>query len=154
MGELPEVWNLFGEDHLPYRMLILSRMIDRETQRQLQDDFGLSLAEWRLLAMGYALGPCSAARIGTAGQIDRAEISRALSKLESAGLVERAPDPEHGKRQILSITEKGEALHARVAEQRRSYFRDITSDLTDDVRADMEKAMVQMAEKLAARSAD
>ena len=148
MEGLPEVWNLFGEDHLPYRMLILSRMIDRETQRDLQEKFGLSLAEWRLLAMSHALGPCSAAQIGTAGQIDRAEISRALGKLEAAGLLERSPDPDHGKRQILSVTRKGEQVHTRVAEERRTYFRTITADLSDDERELIETAMTAMAQRI------
>ena len=115
---VPKVWHLFGEDHLPYRLLLLSRMIDRATQRSLTDPFDLSLAEWRLLAIATALGPCTASEIGAAGQIDRAEISRALGKLEASGLLQRSPDPDHGKRKIIKPTKAGSDTIHRLHERR------------------------------------
>src|SRR5687768_12233552 len=60
---LPPIWHLFGQDHLPYRLLLLARMIDRRSARELQK-FGLSLAEWRVLAFIGVTGPASAAQIG------------------------------------------------------------------------------------------
>ena len=86
---LPSTWNLFGDDHLPHRLLLLAKMIDRETSRQLQDEFAISVAEWRVLAFVCAAGPASASDIGTAGQIDRAEISRAVRNLAAADLIAR-----------------------------------------------------------------
>ena len=80
--QLPATWTLFGEEHLPHRLLLLAKMIDRETSRQLQDDFAISVAEWRVLAFVCASGPASASDIGTAGQIDRADISRAVNNFD------------------------------------------------------------------------
>lgn len=142
--ELPRVWHLFGEDHLPYRMLLLSRMIDRETAKQLQTRFGLSLAEWRLLAIATALGPCSASAIGVAGEIDRAEISRAFRSLEAAGLMEREPDPAHGKRQIITPTEAGKQLHHRIRSERRAFFQTVLADIDPADRAVMERCLEKM----------
>lgn len=143
---LPKVWHLFGEDHLPYRLLLLSRMIDRETARLLQTQFGLSLAEWRLLAIGCAMGPSSASEIGAAGEIDRAEISRAFRKLENAGLMIREPDPKHGKRKIISPTQKGQALFREVRDERRRYFRSIMKPLSADERNLMDACLEKMAQ--------
>jgi DNA-binding MarR family transcriptional regulator len=145
---LPKVWHLFGEDHLPYRLLLLSRMIDRETARLLQTQFGLSLAEWRLLAIGSAMGPSSASEIGAAGEIDRAEISRAFRKLEEAGLMIREPDPKHGKRMIISPTQKGQALFREVRDERRGYFRSIMKSLSADERNIMEACLEKMAQNI------
>lgn len=119
---IPKVWHLFGNDHLPYRMLLLARMIDRESQRSLSENFNLSLAEWRLLAIATSIGPCTASEIGEAGEIDRAEISRALRKLEPAGLVKREQDPHHGKRLIITPTPAGLALAEKVKAERRRFF--------------------------------
>lgn len=137
--ELPKVWNLFGEDHLPYRLLLLARMIDRETAKQLQGQFGLTLAEWRLLAIAAALGPCSASEIGAAGEIDRAEVSRAFRRLEAAGLMQREPDPAHKKRLIITPTSSGQALYIEVRQSRQEFFRSVLSGLEQKERIEMDR---------------
>ncbi len=146
--ELPKVWNLFGEDHLPYRLLLLARMIDRETAKQLQSMFGLTLAEWRLLAIATALGPCSASEIGAAGEIDRAEISRAFRSLSAAGLMKREPDPAHKKRMIITPTSKGLEIHREISEERRAFFRSVLSGLAREERADMDKYLETMVKTM------
>lgn len=143
--ELPRVWHLFGEDHLPYRLLLLARMIDRETARQLQTRFGLALAEWRLLAIATALGPCSASEIGAAGEIDRAEISRALRRLEAAGLMQREADPAHRKRRIITPTGAGKALYRDISKERRAFFRAILSGLDGAERAQVDASLENIA---------
>lgn len=145
---LPGVWHLFGEGHLPYRLLLLARMIDRETQKSLAENFGLSLAEWRLLAIASTLGPCTASEIGSAGEIDRAEISRALRKLEPAKLIERSPDPKHGKRLIIVPTQKGRELAEEVKAERRQFFEGIMRGLSSEERGEMDRQLKIMAENL------
>ena len=127
---LPATWNLFGDDHLPHRLLLLARMIDRETSRQLQDQFEISVAEWRVLAFVCGAGPASASDIGSAGQIDRAEISRAVRKLSAAGLIEREDDENHRKRRIIRPTEAGERLFTKIRDRRRSYFQTLMQGLS------------------------
>lgn len=145
---LPRVWHLFGESHLPYRLLLLARMIDRETQKLLAENFGLSLAEWRLLAIASTLGPCTASEIGSAGEIDRAEISRALRKLEPEKLVERSPDPKHGKRLIITATQEGLKLAGEVKAERRRFFESMMAGLSGAERRELDRQLMVMAENL------
>ena len=151
---LPKVWYLFGEDHLPYRILLLARMLERETQMQLQEQFSLSLAEWRLLAIACAMGPCTASDIGGAGGIDRAEISRALRKLEPKGLLVREADPNHGKRLIISATAAGTELRERVVAERRRHFRELMEDIPPEERAVLDHAITTMAKAIGYAPAD
>ena len=141
---LPPVWHLFGQDHLPYRLLLLARMIDRQSARELQK-FGLSLAEWRVLAFIGVTGPASASKIGKFGEIDRAEISRAVGKLQSKGLIERRPDANHRKRFIISPTETGQAQFLEVREDRRRFFRAMTDGLGLSERELIDKGLESMA---------
>jgi DNA-binding MarR family transcriptional regulator len=141
---LPPVWHLFGQDHLPYRLLLLARMIDRRSARELQK-FGLSLAEWRVLAFVGAAGPASASKIGKFGEIDRAEISRAVGRLEATGLIERRPDESHRKRFIISATSAGESLFREVREERRHFFQGMTRNLSQAEREIMDKCLENMA---------
>jgi DNA-binding MarR family transcriptional regulator len=145
---IPEVWHLFGRDHLPYRLLLLARMIDRETQKSLSENFDLSLAEWRLLAIATSIGPCTASEIGNAGEIDRAEISRALRKLEPLGLIARSQDPTHGKRLIITATARGLDLADKVKAERRRFFESIMTGLTREERDQLDGQLLAMAQNL------
>ena len=145
---IPRIWHLFGDDHLPYRLLLLARMIDYETQRSLSQNFELSLAEWRLLAIATSIGPCTASEVGRAGGIDRAEISRALRSLEPRGLLTREPDPEHGKRLIITPTAEGRDLAAKVKSERRKFFEMVMHGLSAEERREIDRQLLIMAENL------
>lgn len=145
---VPKVWNLFGKGHLPYRLLLLARMIERESQRNIQEKFGLALADWRLLAIATSIGPCTASEISEAGEIDRAEISRAMQRLEPMGLLTRKPDPQHGKRLIIEATPAGEELAEKVKVDRRAFFDTIMSGLSGEERGALDAQLKVMAENL------
>ena len=143
--QLPPTWDLFGEDHLPHRLQLIAKLIDRETARRLQREFALSLAEWRVLAFICAAGPASAADVGSASAIDRAEVSRAVAKLERDGQIVRSADPSHRKRLILAPTEAGHALFARIRERRRAYFQAIMADIPEEAREQLNAALRTLA---------
>ena len=142
------MWTLFGADHLPYRLLLLARMIDRQASRQLQAQFDLTLAECRVLAFICASGPNSASSIGRAGGIDRAEISRAVARLELKGLATREQDEGHRKRLIIAATPAGHDLFEAVREDRRAFFRAVIEPVTEEDREVVERAMARMVERI------
>jgi DNA-binding MarR family transcriptional regulator len=144
---LPHLWNTVGPAYLPYRLLLLARLIERRSARDVQQH-GLTLPEWRVLALMNRIGPTSASEIGRLGEVDRAEISRAVSKLLRRGLVERSADPTHGKRFILAPTKAGRALFEVVRQARRHSFGDMISELTEEDRIVMERSLELMARRL------
>ena len=145
---VPPVWDLFGAEHLPFRLLLLARMIDRQAARQLNAAFGLTLAEWRVLAFVCASGPSSASAIGRSGGIDRAEISRAVSRLEDKKLAARDADEANRRRLIISPTGEGRALFASVIADRRAFFRALLQDVPEADRAAVELSLRRMADRL------
>ena len=68
---------------------------------------GLRGYHYRLLAALDEWGPASQADLGRATGIDRSDVTAALSELESRQLIERSVDPEHGRRNIVTITRPG-----------------------------------------------
>ena len=59
-------------------------------------------------------GPATAAALARIEQISPQSMGATLAALETRGMVTRAPDPEDGRRVILSITDAGLAvLHDR-----------------------------------------
>ena len=147
---LPVLWHLFGEDHLPQRILLLAKIMERVTSRKLQHEFGVSLAEWRVLAFICLQGPTTASVISEAAEIDKAEISRAVKKLEGRELVAREFDNGGRRRMIIRPTEAGEALFRTIREQRRHYFAAITRDLDSSQRAQFDRMLRTIADAVSA----
>jgi DNA-binding MarR family transcriptional regulator len=68
---------------------------------------GLRGYHYRLLAALEEWGPGSQAELGRKTGIDRSDVTAALTELESRNLVERSVDPEHKRRNIVTITAEG-----------------------------------------------
>lgn len=147
---LPPTWTMFGADHLPHRLLLLAKILDREIARQLQQGFGLSLAEWRVLAFVCAAGPASAAEVGAAFESDRAEVSRAVGRLVENGLVERTADEAHRKRMIITPTALGHSTFEDARRGRRAYFLALMEDLSTDERATLDRMLERLALRMTA----
>ena len=75
--------------------------------RQVPTTDELSLSESAALARLDSGGPATAAALARLEEISPQSMGATLSSLESRALVQRTPDPEDGRRVILSITEPG-----------------------------------------------
>jgi MarR family transcriptional regulator, lower aerobic nicotinate degradation pathway regulator len=62
---------------------------------------------YRILAALQEFGPASQAQLGRRCRIDRSDVVAAVNELVEAGLIERTPDPEHGRRNKVTITRDG-----------------------------------------------
>ncbi len=71
------------------------------------DGDGLRGYHYRLLAALEQWGPASQADLGRDTGIDRSDVTAVLTELESRGLVRRKPDPDHRRRNIVSLTAQG-----------------------------------------------
>ena len=68
---------------------------------------GLRSYHYRLLAALHEGGPVSQADLGRSTGIDRSDVTAALTELETRGLIERTVDPDHRRRNIVSLTAAG-----------------------------------------------
>ena len=75
--------------------------------RQVPTSDELSLSESAALARLDRGGPATAAALARAEQISPQSMGATLASLESRGLIERAADPDDGRRVILSISGGG-----------------------------------------------
>ena len=127
--QLPRTWHLFGDDAILPRLLLLAKMIERETSRQLQLRFKMSVAQWRVLAFVCISGPATAAFIGESAEVDQAEISRAVKGLVEASLVTREFEVGSRKKRAIAPTPAGLEQFRRVRQVRHDYFARMTDKL-------------------------
>ena len=62
---------------------------------------------YRLLAALEEFGPASQAALGRRTGIDRSDVVAALNELAGRGLIKRSPDPDDGRRNVITITPAG-----------------------------------------------
>jgi DNA-binding MarR family transcriptional regulator len=62
---------------------------------------------YRILAALDEFGPASQAELGRRCRIDRSDVVAAVNELVEQGFVDRAPDPEHGRRNRVTLTRAG-----------------------------------------------
>lgn len=141
-------WFFSSQYFIPHRLMLLARMIDRETARDLQTQSGLTPAEWRALAYICTMGSSSAAGICTAFEVDRAEVSRAVARLIQANLIRRGEARNNENRLTLTPTKPGEELYARTKAKRREYFECILQDLDPHERQTFDATLGKIAARV------
>jgi MarR family transcriptional regulator, lower aerobic nicotinate degradation pathway regulator len=97
-------------DRSPSRTL--ARVKDRPTwliSRTFARSSGLLAAGFESHGRGLRSYHYRLAELGRGTGIDRSDVTAALTELESRGLVERSVDPEHRRRNIVTITPAGVA---------------------------------------------
>ena len=75
--------------------------------RQIPTGDELTLSESAALARLDRGGPATAAELARAEQISPQSIGATLGALQERGLIAKAPDPEDGRRMILTLTDAG-----------------------------------------------
>lgn len=140
------IWTLFSDDGLPQRLLHLAKMIERATSRQMQDEFDMSIAQWRVLAFICLSGPANASFIGEAAEADQAEISRAVKALKESGHVTREFEAGSRKTMIIAPTDYGRERFEKILAARRRYFASVTGRLTPGERRAFTGILTTIAE--------
>jgi len=102
-------------DHfLPYRLSILSNRASDAIARHYSDRFGLSVPEWRVMAVLGQTPGMSARDVAQRTAMDKVQVSRAVASLVEARRAKREGDEVDGRVTRLSLTTKGQAIYDEV----------------------------------------
>jgi DNA-binding MarR family transcriptional regulator len=102
------------EHYAPALLTFLANKLSRGANALYRRRFGVSVTEWRVLAL-LAIEPgISAARICQVIGLDKGPTSRCLAALARRGLVRIGADPLDGRRRMVTLSGAGRALHDRV----------------------------------------
>jgi DNA-binding MarR family transcriptional regulator len=80
-------------------------------------DIGIDLTptQWAALAKLQETGTCSQNQLGRLTAMDVATIKGVIDRLTARGLTETSPDPEDGRRLLVSLTRAGQQLAEKAA---------------------------------------
>jgi DNA-binding MarR family transcriptional regulator len=99
---------------------------------------------FRLLATLAEFGPASQASLGRRTGIDRSDVVAAINELAAEGYVDRSPDPDDGRRNIITLTAAGKRQHKRLAELIRKAQDEIFAPLSATERDALTKLLTKV----------
>jgi len=129
MGAKARTEALILDEYMPYRLSVASNGVSRLIARAYEDRFGLSIPQWRLMAV-LAEQPMTQQAIVLRTAMDKVTVSRAAHGLVARHLIGRAAHEADGRSHILTLTEQGRALHAEIAPLALAYEAALLSGLT------------------------
>jgi DNA-binding MarR family transcriptional regulator len=113
-------------DLLSYRLHVVANLLSRGAELRYRREFGVSLWEWRTLALlGAAREAQSLNALARAAGIDKSQMSRVVSGLAARRLVLRAIDADDARGVRLTLTRAGRTLYdglIRAAAERNEAF--------------------------------
>jgi DNA-binding MarR family transcriptional regulator/GNAT superfamily N-acetyltransferase len=115
------------------------RLLDRHLPAS-----SLPLPEARVLYELAKDGEQTAAAIGRRLDMDKAHLSRIVTRLRNAGLVEVRTDPAHARRSLLSLTSRGQVTYAQMEAGTIAQLDDLLADIDERGRVELVGAMRQI----------
>lgn len=138
------------ETFLPYRLSVLANRLSRAFARRYQDEFGISIAEWRVIAVLGAFAPLSSNEICDRTEMDKAKVSRAVAALLKAGRIERAPHPTDQRLIQLTLSRPGRKIHDAIVPRARALEAELTREMSRRQLAQIHELLDQLGEMAAA----
>ena len=103
------------DDFVPYRLSYTSNLVSEAIARTYESLFGLTIPEWRLVAVIAEHDGITQAAICIRTGMDKVTVSRAAIALAARGLVSRVPSPTDRRSHDLALSDEGRTLYAQVA---------------------------------------
>ncbi|WP_036554912.1 MarR family winged helix-turn-helix transcriptional regulator [Nisaea denitrificans] len=132
---------------LPYRLAVIAARVSKAMSVLYAEKFGISIAEWRVIAHLAGSGRVSIRDIHARVNLDKVKVSRAVSRLEEAGLVLKASNAADNRLLDITLSDEGWSVYRQIVPLASGFEADLLSALDDTERAALERVF----EKLHAR---
>jgi DNA-binding MarR family transcriptional regulator len=139
--------DLILENFMPYRLARLSSTVSSTIARAYDKEFGLSIPEWRVIAILGRFPGLSAVEVAEHTFLDKVAVSRAVTKLIKNGRIDRQFADADRRRSILNLTELGREVHDGVAKLALSFERELLAGLGEDEVKKFNAVMDQLLEQ-------
>ncbi len=102
------------EGFLPYRLSLLSNTVSSTIASVYQDKFGISMVQWRIMAVLAEYPGSSADDVCQRTKMEKSVVSRAVARLLERYLINREFDQSDKRCSILKLSSTGQSVYAEV----------------------------------------
>ena len=121
-------------EFLPYQLSITSNAVSGRIALEYRQRFGLSVPEWRIMAVLGDAGPLTQRDLTRLTLMDKVAVNRACKVLEERGLAYRRPNEQDGRSHHLDLTETGVRMRDDIMPLALEMERRLFSTFTEDER--------------------
>ena len=132
------------ERFMPYQLSSVSNRVSRAFARTYAREFGLTIPEWRVLAILGRYAPLSSNEICERSAMDKAKVSRAVASLVKRGLVHRAPNTADLRLIRLTFTNAGRSIYERIVPRALDLERELTRALAPGDREALNRVLAAL----------
>ena len=118
------------ESFLPYRLSVTTNRVSRAFAAQYAQEFGISIPEWRAIAVLGAFAPLSSNEICQRTAMDKAKVSRAVASLLKRGLIAREVHATDQRLIQLTLSKSGRKVYEGVIPRARAIEAAVTKGLS------------------------
>ncbi len=124
-----------------YKISILAKKLDRYAAQIIEEQFGLKMNDWWVLANISPRFPIAVRDLVRTIHIDKSQISRSLARLIDMKLVRKEPDPTDARSPLFGLTLTGERIREAVMALRIAENEKLASLLDPSERTAFERAL-------------
>ena len=126
---------------LPYRLSVLSNIVSTAISGAYEKRFGLTIPEWRVMAVLAMTPDLSAAEVAQRTAMDKVAVSRAVASLLRERRIVRRTARADRRRSLLRLSSAGRRVYAQVVPVALAYERDLLAPLSQKDRAFIDRAV-------------
>lgn len=140
-SDTPDVPALDLAGFLPYRLSVLANRVSRQLASRYASRFGLSIPEWRTIAVLGQHPDVSADFVSRKTDMDRVTVSRAVARLVGRKLLVRRTATTDRRCSSLRLSASGRRVYAEVVPLARDYEQLLLDALDVSGRAALERVL-------------
>ena len=122
-------------DFLPYRLSVVTNRVSQAFASRYQAAWGLTIPEWRVLAVVGSFAPLSAAAVCEKTAMDKVKVSRAVARLVRRGLLTRHRDSQDQRVRLLGLGPQGRVVYEGIVPMARAIEGVLTGALSPGERS-------------------
>ena len=132
---------------VPYRLSVLTNIVSMSIAHAYERDFGLTIPEWRVIAVLARYPNLSAIEVAERTAMDKVAVSRAVQSLLAARRLVRGYDKGDRRRSILRLSANGRQVYTRVAPLALGYERKLLAALSASDRRALDRLIGRLIDR-------
>ena len=142
------------ERFLPYRLVTLAQSLSSALSAIYREQFGISVAEWRILANLAEKGELNPTEIATQTSMDKARVTRAIKELNAKRCLVRRRHEGDNRAYRLRLSATGLALYRRIVPLALAWEAELLGALDTAEYRDLLRIIDKLAQRVASLQRD
>lgn len=124
-------------------IFLASKSLERAAEYRIKDELGLTSSQWKVIMALKFFNGISQKELAGKIYVDGSTLVPVIDKMENGGLVERKPDPNDRRNNLIFLTKKSESTIDSIIEilfqLRKEFYKGISQKEQDKVQTILKK---------------